>query len=48
MSNDKSINVTNRLLKEFAEINMKIDAVGCRFLFYQPKVPQKILDRYKK
>lgn len=48
MGHDKRINATNKLLKDFAEINMKADATMCKWVFFQPVVPQKILDRYKK
>lgn len=47
MANKKCF-LASRLLKDFAEVNMKVDATMCRWVFYQPKVPQKILDRYKK
>lgn len=36
------------LLKNAAEGQMKADALKCKWFFYQPQVPQKILDRYKK
>lgn len=48
MNYNSKISVTNKLLKDFAEMNMKVDAISCKCFFYQPKVPQKILDRYKK
>lgn len=39
---------SSAMLKAAAEKQMKVDAAGCRWFFYQPEVPQKILDRYKK
>ena len=48
MGHNKKINATDKLLKNFAEMNMKADATMCKCFFYQPKIPQKILDRYKR
>ena len=48
MNQNSKISVTSKLLKNIAEMNMKADARICKCFFYQPKVPQKILDRYKK
>lgn len=44
----KEVPHISRLLKCAAESQMKADAVGCRWFFYQPKVPEKILERYKR
>lgn len=45
---DKNINLGNQILKFLAEQKMKTDAYKCNRFFYQPEVPKKILERYKK
>lgn len=48
MNKNNKIAPASKVLKTFSETNMKVCAWGCSWFFYQDKVPQKILDRYKK
>ena len=48
MKSNNSLSTKNKLLKDFSVHVLKTEDSVCGWFLYQPKVPQKVIERFKK
>ena len=48
MKSNNFLSTKNKLLKDFSVNVMKTEVSACGWFLYQPKVPQKVIERFKK